>query len=39
MLAEEKDLVLLPDELSFSDGAQKIIGIEVIDERIKIAKD
>ena len=84
MLAEEKDLVLLPDELSFSDGAQvacgfgtvyeglekvgvcgndavlvtglgpvglatamlckamgaqKIIGIEVIDERIRIAKD
>ncbi len=84
MLAEEKDLVLLPDELSYSDGAQvacgfgtvyeglekigicgndavlvaglgpvglatamlckamgaqQIIGIEVIDERIKIAKD
>lgn len=82
--AEEKDLVLLPDELSFSDGAQvacgfgtvyeglekigicgndavlvtglgpvglatamlckamgaqKIIGTEVIDERIQIAKD
>lgn len=84
MLAEEKDLVLLPDELSYSDGAQvacgfgtvyeglekigisgndsvlitglgpvglatamlcralganRIIGIEVIDERIKIARD
>ena len=84
MLAEEKDLVLLPDELSYSDGAQvacgfgtvyeglekigisgndavlvtglgpvglatamlcrslganKIIGVEVIDERIKIAED
>ncbi len=84
MLAEEKDLVLLPDELSYSDGAQvacgfgtvyeglekigisgndsvlitglgpvglatamlcralganKIIGVEVIDERIKIAQD
>ena len=83
ILAEEKDLVLLPDELSYSDGAQvacgfgtvyeglerigisgnddvliaglgpvglatavlcramgaqKIIGIEVIDERLKIAK-
>jgi threonine dehydrogenase-like Zn-dependent dehydrogenase len=84
MLAEEKDLVLLPDVLSYSDGAQvacgfgtvyeglekicicgddsvlvtglgpvglatamlckamgaqKIIGIEVIDERIRIARD
>jgi len=84
MLAEEKDLVLLPDQLSYSDGAQvacgfgtvyeglekigisgndavlvtglgpvglatamlckslganKIIGVEVIDERIKIAED
>ncbi|TFG48700.1 MAG: alcohol dehydrogenase [Candidatus Brocadiia bacterium] len=84
MLAEEKDLVFLPDELSYSDGAQvacgfgtvyealekigisgndvvlvtglgpvglstamlaramgaqKIIGTEVIDERIKIAED
>ncbi len=84
MLAEEKDLVLLPDELSYSDGAQvacgfgtvyeglekigisgndavlitglgpvglasamlaramgaqNIIGIEVIDERISIARD
>ena len=84
MLAEEKDLVALPDELSYSDGAQvacgfgtvyeglekigicgndavlvtglgpvglatamlakamgaqNIIGIEVIDERIKIARD
>jgi len=84
MLAEEKDLVLLPDVLSYSDGAQvacgfgtvyeglekigicgndsvlvtglgpvglatamlckamgaqKIIGIEVIDERIRIAQD
>lgn len=84
MLAEEKDLVLLPDELSYSDGAQvacgfgtvyeglekigisgndavlvtglgpvglatamlckslganKIIGVEVINERIKIAED
>ena len=84
LLAEEKDLVYLPDELTYSDGAQiacgfgtvyeglerigicgndtvlvtglgpvglaaamlaramgaqKIIGIEVIDERIKIAKD
>ena len=83
ILAEEKDLVLLPDELSYSDGAQvacgfgtvyeglerigisgnddvliaglgpvglatavlcramgaqKIIGIEVINERLKIAK-
>ena len=84
LLAEEKDLVLLPDELTYSDGAQvacgfgtvyeglekiglcgndavlitglgpvglaaamlckvmgatKIIGIEVLDERIQIAKD
>ncbi len=84
LLAEEKDLVLLPDELTYSDGAQvacgfgtvyeglekvgicgndavlitglgpvglatamlcramgadKIIGIEIIDERIKIARD
>ena len=84
MLAEEKDLVLLPDVLSYSDGAQvacgfgtvyeglekigicgndsvlvtglgpvglatamlckamgaqKIIGVEVIDERIRIARD
>jgi len=84
LLAEEKDLVLLPDDLSYSDGAQvacgfgtvyeglekigisgndsvlitglgpvglatamlcrslgtnKIIGVEVIDERIQIAKD
>ena len=84
LLAEEKDLVYLPDELTYSDGAQiacgfgtvyeglerigicgndtvlvtglgpvglaaamlaramgaqKIIGVEVIDERIKIAKD
>jgi threonine dehydrogenase-like Zn-dependent dehydrogenase len=84
MLAEEKDLVLLPDELTFSDGAQvacgfgtvyeglekigicgndtvlvtglgpvglaaamlckamgaeKIIGIELLDERIKIAQN
>lgn len=84
LLAEEKDLVLLPDELTYCDGAQvacgfgtvyeglekigicgndavlitglgpvglasamlvkamgaqKIIGIEVIDERIKIARD
>ena len=84
MLAEEKDLVLLPNELTYSDGAQvacgfgtvyeglekigisgndavlvtglgpvglatamlcksmganKIIGVEVIDERIQIAKD
>ncbi|AQQ70074.1 L-threonine 3-dehydrogenase [Limihaloglobus sulfuriphilus] len=84
MLAEEKDLVLLPDELSYSDGAQvacgfgtvyeglekigicgndavlitglgpvglasamlckamgaqKIIGTEAIDERIKIAEE
>ena len=84
LLAEEKDLVLLPDELTYSDGAQvacgfgtvyeglekigicgndailitglgpvglasamlvkamgaqNIIGIEVIDERIKIAQD
>ena len=84
MLAEEKDLVLLPNELSYSDGAQvacgfgtvyeglekigisgndavlvtglgpvglatamlcrslganKIIGVEVIEERIKIAED
>jgi len=84
LLAEEKDLVYLPDELTYSDGAQvacgfgtvyeglekigicgndavlitglgpvglasamlakamgaqKIIGIELIDERIKIARD
>lgn len=84
MLAEEKDLVLLPDSLTYSDGAQvacgfgtvyeglekigicgndavlvtglgpvglatamlvramgadKVIGVEVIDERIQIAKD
>ena len=84
MLAEEKDLVLLPDQLSYSDGAQvacgfgtvyeglekigicgndavlitglgpvglatamlakamgaqKIIGIEIIDDRIQIARD
>lgn len=84
MLAEEKDLVFLPNELSYSDGAQvacgfgtvyeglekigisgndsvlvtglgpvglatamlskalganKIIGVEVIDDRIQIAKD
>jgi threonine dehydrogenase-like Zn-dependent dehydrogenase len=84
LLAEEKDLILLPDELSFADGAQvacgfgtvyeglqkigicgndavlitglgpvglatgalcrklgaeKIIGIDVIDERLQLAKD
>lgn len=84
LLAEEKDLVLLPDELTYSDGAQvacgfgtayeglekigisgndavlitglgpvglasamlckamgaeKIYGVEVLDERIKIARD
>ncbi len=84
LLAEEKDLVLLPDELTYSDGAQvacgfgtvyeglekigicgndavlitglgpvglatamlaqamgadRIIGVEVIDERLKIARD
>jgi threonine dehydrogenase-like Zn-dependent dehydrogenase len=34
ILAEEKDLVLLPDELSFSDGAQVACGFGTVYEAI-----
>ena len=51
MIAEEKDLIALPDVLSFADGAQvacgfgtvyeglEKIGIDVVPERMKIAID
>ena len=51
MIAEEKDLIALPDELSYADGAQvacgfgtvyeglEKIGIDIVPERMKIALD
>ena len=35
MLAEEKDLVLLPDELSYCDGAQVACGFGTVYESLE----